>query len=112
MSTLFTPFTQAEQLENMLEESITKPVLIFKHSTRCGISRMVLKRFENSVEKYAQQYRLYYLDLLNYRELSNSIADKFEVVHESPQILVIKNGQVVHSASHYDILEINFEKFI
>ena len=73
---------------------------------------MVLKRFEQNVADFKDQYELYYLDLLNHRDLSSAIAIEFSIVHESPQIIVLKNSQVVHSASHYDILEINFEKFI
>ena len=100
------PLTESKQLDELLELSYTKPQLIFKHSTRCGVSRMVLKSFENDFPFTAEEVDAYYLDLLNYRSISNDIADKFEVFHQSPQLIVIKDGQVASHASHGDINEL------
>lgn len=80
--------------------------VIFKHSTRCGISRGVLHKFEIKYQKTTKEIKFYYLDLLNYREISNEIEKKFNVIHQSPQILVIKNGNVKAYASHYEILNL------
>ena len=101
-----------EQLDEILEESKTKPVAIFKHSTRCGISRGVLKMLERNYGLTDDQLKLYYLDLLENRAVSNEIATRFKVHHESPQLIVIKNGSVVHHDSHHSIEAAHLEKFI
>lgn len=81
-----------------------KPVIIFKHSTRCSISSMVFNRFEKNYKTQNQdQLPVYYLDLLSYRNISNEIAAKYGVEHQSPQTLLIKNGKCIHDASHTDI---------
>lgn len=92
-------------LTDLSESSNKKKIVIFKHSTRCGISRMVLKSFE---KKWAdnQNVDFYYLDLLNHRDISNALADIFEVIHQSPQIIVLEKGTLKAHASHYDILNI------
>lgn len=106
------PLTTENQLEELRNISKTHPVLIFKHSTSCGISNMVIKRFEKLFSEEHQSLKVYYLDLLRYRTISNEIANRFEIVHESPQLLVIKNEVCVFNASHYSILEINLSRFI
>ena len=100
-----------EQLNIIEEKSRTKTQLIFKHSTRCGISRMVINQF---VELYDEMTNadLYYLDLLSYRDISNETGYKFQVMHQSPQLLVIKNGVVVAHASHGAINDIDLGKFL
>ncbi|MGV8947502.1 MAG: bacillithiol system redox-active protein YtxJ [Lutibacter sp.] len=92
--------TNSHQLEELIKSSTFKPVLIFKHSTRCGISRMVLKNFEKEFTLNENEIDLYFLDLLNYKSLSQEISLKFNVAHQSPQVLVIKNGQVIYHDSH------------
>ncbi|MNX95981.1 hypothetical protein D3C86_1282780 [compost metagenome] len=89
-------------MDSIVEESEEKPIVIFKHSTRCSISRMALKNFEReySDENVAS---LYFLDLLSHRDVSNEIAQRFHVIHQSPQLLLIKNGQSVYDVSHSEI---------
>ncbi len=101
-----------EQLDEIVEQSKTKPVAIFKHSTRCGISRGVLKLLEKNYNLTDDQLKLYYLDLLQNRNISNEIADRFKVRHESPQMIVIKNGVVVHHDSHHAIEAGHLAKFL
>jgi bacillithiol system protein YtxJ len=96
------PLISMEQLAELTEQSFEKPALIFKHSTRCGISRNVLKQFEKEYD-LATEVDAYYLDLLEYRPISSAIATQFSVEHQSPQLIVLKNGIVVHHASHSDI---------
>lgn len=93
------PLQYLGQLDEMVAISDQKPALIFKHSTRCSISRFALKQFEN---EYALEDKVdaYFLDLLEYRDISNEIASRFGVYHQSPQLLLIKNGQSVYDASH------------
>ncbi|WP_308992296.1 bacillithiol system redox-active protein YtxJ [Mariniflexile litorale] len=106
------PLTTLEQLQDIETKSNSKTQVIFKHSTRCGISRMVLKQFEADYHLTESHLDLYYLDLLNYREISNEIATKFKVLHESPQLLVVKNGEVEAYESHGGINSLDLSSFI
>jgi bacillithiol system protein YtxJ len=72
---------------------------------------MVIQRFESSFDQSLKDFKVYYLDLLNYRELSNEIGYKFQVIHQSPQLLIIKRGEAVAYASHYDITNIDLKSF-
>ena len=101
-----------DQLEEIKEKSKTKPQIIFKHSTTCGISRMVMNTFKNTYNLDKNQADLYYLDLLSNREVSNETGYKFQVIHQSPQLMVIKNGVAVADASHGSINDMALEKFI
>jgi bacillithiol system protein YtxJ len=100
-----------EQLEEIAKQSIEKPVLIFKHSTRCGISRMVLKQFENAFT-LEENSTPYFLDLLEYRAISNEIASRFNVQHQSPQLIVIKDNIAVYNASHGSIDAADLKRFV
>ena len=95
--------TDESQLDEIAKNSNTSTILIFKHSTRCGISKSVLRKFEKQLDTSIDT-ELYFLDLINHRDISNEIAKRFDIVHQSPQLLVIKNGVVVEHDSHYDIL--------
>ncbi len=90
--------TELDQLDHIAEASKENTVLIFKHSTRCSISSMALNRLEREWEDIG--VIPYYLDLIAYRAISNEIADRFNVFHESPQVLIIKNGDCIYNASH------------
>lgn len=92
-----------EQLDDIVEKSKTKTQFLFKHSTRCGISRMVIGQFKREYQLSDSEADLYYLDLLAHRAISNEIAEKFQVMHQSPQLLVIKNGVVDAHESHSGI---------
>lgn len=94
--------TDINQLDLIIEESKNKPVVIFKHSTRCIISKMALRGFENDYN-LDNDYFCYYLDLIAYRDISNEIANRFGIEHQSPQLLIIKNGLVVYNESHEGI---------
>ena len=99
-------------LEALIADSFKRPQLIFKHSTRCSISRFVLADFIAHFTYSSDEFGAHYLDLLNHREISNEIANHFEVVHQSPQLLVIKNGKVVSDASHEGINELQLRDFL
>lgn len=87
-----------EELKMLVAKSFTKPQLIFKHSTRCSVSSTIKTRLEKSVVPASIDF--YYLDLIAFRSLSNRIAEQFHVYHESPQVLLIKNGECVFDESH------------
>jgi len=95
--------TNKDQLEELINNSFIKPVLIYKHSTRCGLSMVTRKRLEEGWEQIRKKAVLYYLDILAYREISDMIAFRFEVPHESPQILIISEGKVIYNTSHSGI---------
>ena len=95
------PLTSEEQLVQIKERSAVVPQVIFKHSSRCGTSSMVLSRLERSDVPPTMDF--YFLDLIRYRSISNKIAEEFHVYHESPQILLIKNGECIYDESHMGI---------
>ena len=101
-----------DQLNTIENKSMTKLQVIFKYSTRCGISSMVLNQFENTYNLSEDDLDLYFLDLINYRDVSNEIGYKFQVMHESPQLLVIKNGVVIAHGSHSGVNAIDLDSFI
>ena len=96
--------TDASQLDAIKEESFKYPVLILKHSTTCSISGTALNRLErNWKQEKVGELKPYYLDLLNNRPLSAQIASTFDVEHQSPQVLLVKDGVCTYSATHFDI---------
>lgn len=95
------PLESLEQLSNIA--SAQGYSVIFKHSTRCSVSMMAKKRFEFDWDAIPEGTPVYYLDLISYREVSNKIAEQFQVYHESPQILLIKNGECIYETSHGEI---------
>ena len=96
------PINSLEQLEHIKSASYITPQVIFKHSTTCSISRMALDRFERAATP--EKVDFHYLDLLNYRTISTEIASFFQVHHESPQVILIKNGECIYDESHYGIM--------
>lgn len=92
-----------KDLDSAVEKSSKQKVLIFKHSTRCFISKTVLKNFEKQMQASDKDYAYYFLDLLANRPISNEIESRFDVVHQSPQLIVLENGKAVKNASHHNI---------
>ncbi|WP_264521621.1 bacillithiol system redox-active protein YtxJ [Flavobacterium sp. N1994] len=103
--------TDLGQLNEIIQESTEKPVVIFKHSTRCYISKSALKQFENEFD-LQEKVIPYFLDLIEHRAISNEIAVRFGVEHQSPQLIVIKDGKAVYDASHENIDAAQLEQFI
>ena len=96
------PLTDLGQLDEIITLSNEKPVVIFKHSTRCIVSRTALKQFENEFD-LDKKVNAYFLDLLEHRDISNEITNRFGLVHQSPQLILIKEGKSVYNVSHSDI---------
>lgn len=92
---------ETEDQINLLK-SQEKPSIIFKHSTRCNISNMALKFFEKEWDG-SKDVTLYFLDIIANRTISNQVAETFQVHHESPQVILVKNGDCILDASHQDI---------
>ena len=93
--------TDEEQLKQIIAKSQNKPQVIFKHSTRCSISAVALQRMQKLPQPVDIDF--YFLDLIANRSLSNKIATEFKVPHESPQVLLIRDGQCVYEESHMGI---------
>lgn len=94
----WTTLNHADQLNEI--KTATGHSIIFKHSTRCSISLMAKRRVEQDWSDLPDNTALYFLDLLNYRDLSHQIAELFDVHHESPQLLLIKDGECILNQSH------------
>ena len=90
------------QLAQIKQESAEQPVLIFKHSTRCSISSTAMSRLERNWSDSAG-IKPYYLDLISFRSMSGQVAEEFGVDHQSPQVLLIQNGECIYDASHFEI---------
>lgn len=97
----WTKLTDLSQIEEIQRASGYS--LIFKHSTRCSVSMMAKRRFEMDWDAIPASTNMYFLDLIAYRPVSNQVADTFQVHHESPQLLLIKDGQCILDSSHSDI---------
>lgn len=96
------------QIETIKSESEKTPVLIFKHSTTCSISAMAYHR----LQRKSVHIKVYYLDLRENREVSNLVASAFDVIHESPQVLIIDKGVAVYHRSHSDINPADIQEFL
>nr|WP_321412489.1 bacillithiol system redox-active protein YtxJ [uncultured Allomuricauda sp.] len=108
------PWIQLEsmdQLDAIAENSKNKTQVVYKHSSTCGISRMVLNMFSEGYDTDLD-IDLYFLTIQNHRDVSNAIEDKFAVRHESPQLLMIKNNEVVFHTSHGAIADTDFTQYI
>ena len=104
MSIPWLPLTQAEQLAELARESHEHPVLIFKHSTTCSISAAAKGKIERQwADSGVADTPIYYLDLLRFRPLSGQVAAQFGIEHQSPQLLLIRNGECIYNASHLSI---------
>ncbi len=100
----WTKLTDLHQLDDISKESNQKTILIFKHSTQCSISRAMLDRLErNWKDDEMLSVKPYFLDLISYRQISNSIAEKFNIEHESPQVLIIQSDKTLYHQSHMGI---------
>jgi len=104
--------TNLDEITDIKTLSTSESIFIFKHSTRCGISRMVKKQFEKLLLPNKNNIKVYYLDLLKYRNVSDAVSEVFQVRHQSPQLLIIRNEVAVKHASHYDITTISINKYL
>ena len=95
--------TEENQIAEIIALSNSIPVYIFKHSTTCGISAQAKENVEISFKNTDKPLLFYYLDLLKFRSISNEVASKLNVHHQSPQLILVHNGQVAFTASHHKI---------
>ena len=95
--------TSEQEIKDIVEKSHQTPQIIFKDSVTCGISAYAKSRIVDGYDEIDGKADFNYLDLLSYRSVSNFIADHLGVYHQSPQIIILKNGEVVHSVTHHAI---------
>lgn len=101
--TFWHSLTSMDDLDAAIARSNENKVAIFKHSTRCFISKTVLKNFEKEVGGSDKKVDYYFLDLIEHRSISNKIANDFDITHQSPQLIVLENGKAIKDASHQSI---------
>lgn len=93
-----------EQIEKIKEDKSESVHLIYKHSTRCSLSSMVLNRLERKWnEDETVKLKPYFLDLIAFRELSRKVSETFEIRHESPQVILVHSGSAIYHKSHFSI---------
>lgn len=92
-----------DDLDVAEQRSFLKTIVLFKHSTRCSVSRFVLKQFESIYSIPEEQMDIYFLDLIAFRAVSNEIASRYNVTHQSPQLIVLKEGKAIYDVSHESI---------
>lgn len=109
---LWNTLEDTETVSGIRQASMRRPQLVFKHSTRCGISRMVWSQSRAAMERLSGSVDLHFLDLLAYRAVSDRVAREFGVNHESPQVLLISDGKVIAHASHSAIPTMDYEAFL
>jgi len=97
------PLTESAQLAEIDELSGSQDVIIFKHSTRCVISAMAWDRLRRNWDEQVDSLPVYYLDLIRYRATSDAVARHYNVVHESPQLILVRDGKVRYQTSHNGI---------
>lgn len=97
----WTPLSSIQQLESLA--ATQQPFVVFKHSTRCSVSSMAKRNLEFDFSSLPAGFQVYYLDLISRRDISNAIAERWSVRHESPQLLVLKGDSCLYHASHQDI---------
>ncbi|MFD2098410.1 bacillithiol system redox-active protein YtxJ [Flagellimonas iocasae] len=100
-----------EQLEGITEKSNHRTQVIYKHSTTCGISSMTLRMFSDAYDMDTE-CDLYFLTIQSHRDISNAVASQFGVRHESPQLLIIKDGKVTFHTSHGAISDVNLKDYV
>lgn len=103
----------AATLEEIKQQSNDQTIMLFKHSTRCSISASALDRLERSWDNQEMEgIQPYFLDLIRYREVSNQVAQEFGVAHQSPQLILIRDGKAVYDNSHFGINYQELKEFL
>ncbi len=101
-----------DNMTEIIDRSKNSTLIIFKHSTRCGISGSILRKFEKKTSTSSTDNKLFYfINVIKNRDVSNEIEKRFSVRHESPQVLIVKNNEVIKHDSHYSILDIELADF-
>jgi bacillithiol system protein YtxJ len=95
--------SQIEQLGELIDRSHQHPCILLKHSTQCTTSAMVKWQLEAEWDLASDEMGAYLLDVIQHRSLAREIADRFQVFHQSPQLLLIREGECTYDADQLDI---------
>jgi bacillithiol system protein YtxJ len=98
-----TSLERLEQLDRLIIESQAQPVLLFKHSYTCGVSAEALDELITHLNEDNPDVRYAMVTVQTHRDISNAVSAKFGVRHETPQALLVRDGRVVWSASHFRV---------
>lgn len=101
-----------DELEAIEKESNDRPQILFKHSTRCGVSSMVLRRFERQSHQVLQGADFHMVDVIGTRSISNAVANRYGIMHQSPQLIVLKGEKTVFNNSHYGIATCDLASYL
>ncbi|MEO1435334.1 MAG: bacillithiol system redox-active protein YtxJ [Bacteroidota bacterium] len=99
----WTPLTSLEELNQLDQHSHQRPCGIYKHSNRCHISSMAKSNLEEDWRLEEGAINMYFLDVIEHRAIAREVADRYQVAHQSPQILVIRDGECTYEAAQLDI---------
>jgi bacillithiol system protein YtxJ len=90
-------------LDAVFLASNSRPQLLFKHSTRCPVSSHAWAHLKESTSQLKDRFDLHFLDLIQFREVSNQIEQRTGVQHQSPQVICVKGGEAIYNSSHHHI---------
>jgi bacillithiol system protein YtxJ len=102
-SEIWSPISGIDNIDAILQASSEKPQLIYKHSHRCSVCILAKEELEGIADQVLDSSDLYMINVIHQRDLSNAIASTFDVRHESPQVIIIKDGEVAWKGSHWAI---------
>jgi bacillithiol system protein YtxJ len=92
-----------EDLDRLLAQTSERPLLLFKHSVTCGTSAEALDELIDHLNEDRLDARYAIVTVQSHRELSNAVSARLGIRHETPQALLIRNGRVIWSASHFRV---------
>ncbi len=95
--------TAVEELDAVVAQSATRPTLLFKHSPTCGTSAQAHEEIESLVEDGSVPVDVYLISVRASRAVSNAVAQRFNLRHESPQVLIVRGGALMWNASHFRV---------
>lgn len=104
--------TRVEEIDQILRESHERPVFIFKHSTTCPISDRALNEYQEFIRTHAGIAAFTLVIIRDHRDVSNAIAEKTGVKHESPQAILLAEGKAVWDDSHYEITTAKLDQVV
>lgn len=108
----WTPLTEVQQIGTWISRSYKTPIAFFKHSTRCSISAMAKNRLESKWAMDEEKVIPVYIDVLSNRSVSEQLAKQLDVIHQSPQIILVKDGAVAFHTSHGNIDVASIEQLL
>ena len=101
--TRLTPLTDLSALDAAIAESKDRPVLLFKHSRYCGVSCEALDELQSHIDGAPPQVAYRVITVQTHRPVSDAVAQRLGLRHETPQAILLRDGKIVWNASHFRI---------